>query len=363
MPKHFNFGSIENFRDIGGYFSSYGETSFNLFYRSASLSNASESDLRAIDRLGIKSVIDLREKLAKEKYPDKTKANPRITTYELDVNGNGRIPTDRDDQVDSYFEMLEEPYTARRIILSMCHAPKPLIIHCTAGKDRTGVFVGLLLLANGVSMEDVNADYMASFPYLSQLKANALKNDQNISPVVLEPQTELFPRFWKEFFDKYETIENYFEFIGLSDETYCLFANLLGSQEKSCGVALFKGNKVLVEHMGLGHFSLPKGHVESYDEDEVATARREVLEEIGLTIDINESKSKFIDYSPKRGAVKNVKFFLAKYVSGEIACQAEEVTAAYWLDIDDALRTLTFETDRSIVRWAAVETGLRKIGC
>ena len=53
--------------------------------------------------------------------------------------------------------------------------------------------------------------------------------------------------------------------------------------EQSYGAVVFKGNKILIEHMVQGHISIPKGHVEG-DETPSQTAIREIKEETGLTL-------------------------------------------------------------------------------
>ena len=64
------FESIENFRDLGGYPCDYGETSFGVIYRSATLAYASEKDMGRLAEIGIKTVIDLREDRVKEELPN-----------------------------------------------------------------------------------------------------------------------------------------------------------------------------------------------------------------------------------------------------------------------------------------------------
>ena len=70
--------------------------------------------------------------------PDKTSLDSRFNTVFLPVNGNGRAPSSYEDGIDSYLEMLEDPLKARNIFKAIINSPKPLLLHCTAGKDRTG---------------------------------------------------------------------------------------------------------------------------------------------------------------------------------------------------------------------------------
>lgn len=55
--------------------------------------------------------------------------------------------------------------------------------------------------------------------------------------------------------------------------------------EKSCGIVVFKDNKVLLVHHNLGHYGIPKGHVEFGETDE-ETALREFFEETGISASI-----------------------------------------------------------------------------
>ena len=73
--------------------------------------------------------------------------------------------------------------------------------------------------------------------------------------------------------------------------------------EKSCGAIVFRkfhGNieLLLIKHANGGHWSFPKGHVEE-GETEVETALREVHEETGLTIQLEEGFRQSVEYYPR----------------------------------------------------------------
>ena len=106
MARNYSFEKIENFRDLGGYECRYGETSFGVIYRSATLMDATEADVNKIKRLGIKTILDLREIKAKQEQIGLVEEDPSFQIINLDVNGNGRIPRDWNDGVESYLEML-----------------------------------------------------------------------------------------------------------------------------------------------------------------------------------------------------------------------------------------------------------------
>jgi protein-tyrosine phosphatase len=352
MLRRIPFEKIENFRDLGGYSSFYGETQFGVIYRSGTLSDATSRDVETLAAIGMKSIIDIRDDKSKSEKPDKTLNDARFVSYLLSVNGNGRVPKNAKDQVASYLEMLEEPIQARKIFLTLAHCPKPCVIHCTAGKDRTGCFIAVLLLANGVPFHDVNADYMLSFPYLTRLTAETRKNHPDFPKVVLEPNARFLKRVFDLFSKKYGDVDEYFSAIGISDDDITLLKNLLGKQEKSCGAVVFHEGKILVEHMKLGHYSITKGHVEPLDKSEEDTALREIKEETGVSASILSKKTFSIDYSPYLGIAKHVVFYVAEAKDDETRPQPEEVSAIYWLSPNDAIRTVSHETDKKVILWA-----------
>lgn len=119
-------------------------------------------------------------------------------------------------------------------------------------------------------------------------------------------------------------------------------------REKSCGAVLFRGEEkreYLILKSVKGHWSLCKGHVEG-DETEDETARREIGEETGLTVDFVEQFRQVITYSPYPGCTKDVVFFLARVSGGRLTCQPQEVAEAEFLPYEEGLERLTHASDR-----------------
>ncbi len=357
--RHIHFQKIENFRDLGGYETRFGETRFGVVYRSATLCYATKEDIEKLASLGVKTILDLREERTKKSNPDPMKFDPRFKVVELNVNGNGRIPKDYKDGIDSYLEMLEDPSSARAIFQTILLCEKPMVFHCNAGKDRTGVFAFILLMLAGVHKDDINADYMLSYPCLREMTHETRANHPEVPEHCLTPNIEYLYDVYDAFFKRYGSAEEYLTAIGLQEEEINGLANLLGKQEKSCGAVVFHKGKVLVEHMAMGHYSVPKGHVEKEDADDYATARREIKEELGLEVDFLDGFRHDVVYSPKEGRIKRVIFFAAEAKGTDTVCQKEEVQAAYWLSPEDALRCLTHNSDRDLV-YKAIEFYLKR---
>ena len=125
--------------------------------------------------------------------------------------------------------------------------------------------------------------------------------------------------------------------------------------EKSCGAVLYyeadRTRVYLVEKMLKGHQSLCKGHVEG-NETEHETAAREILEETNLKIRFVDGFREYIEYSPYSDCLKEVVFFLAKTESMNVFAQPEEVSSIFWLSFEEALESLTYESDRAILHKA-----------
>lgn len=118
-------------------------------------------------------------------------------------------------------------------------------------------------------------------------------------------------------------------------------------KEKSCGCVIIENKKVLLIKQTKGHWGFPKGHIED-GESEIETAKREVKEETGLDVEIDERKRYIMEYTTDLGAKKIVVLFLAKVIGGNIRPQIEEVNEIKWLEFDEAIDTITYDNTKEL---------------
>lgn len=122
--------------------------------------------------------------------------------------------------------------------------------------------------------------------------------------------------------------------------------------EKSCGAIVFRkyhGNTelLLIKHANGGHWSFPKGHVESQETEE-ETAVREVKEETGIDIMIDTSFREVVSYSPKKDTVKDVIHFLGMAKNFDFTPQPEEISQIKWVEISRVHQILSYDNDRQL---------------
>ena len=127
------------------------------------------------------------------------------------------------------------------------------------------------------------------------------------------------------------------------------------TKEYSYGAVVYKKNDdetiVLIEHMALGHISIPKGHIEE-GETEEQCAIREIKEETNLDVNLDTSFRYTITYSPKENVTKDVTFFLAMPKDETLIPQLCEVTSLEWVEINKAIEMVTFTTDKETLTQA-----------
>lgn len=215
MQRRVDLDGPSNFRDLGGLpVTGGGSTRFGLAYRADRLCTLSEADLHRLEAAGIRHVFDLRSETEATDFPDLLPAGASYarlpmtsdetfqarTIYERIVDGAIKFYGEAE-MVAGYVRILQNfgPSFAR--IVRQVASGEPVVIHCTAGKDRTGVAVMLLLDLAGVAAEHVVADYALSSqrrPSLQQDHTEAkslrpLLEDYGLDPAQFAPLWEARP--------------------------------------------------------------------------------------------------------------------------------------------------------------------------
>ena len=346
------FEHIENFRDLAQYPCAYGEMKKGVIYRSGSPFHGTEKDLEVLRSHGIRTIIDLRGPVLRKENPHPLEGDPNIRVIPMDVPGGENFPATEDDVAPLYCSFLADPYFMRRFVWNVVSCEKPLLIHCEAGKDRTGTFCLFIEMANGVSREHLMHDYNLSYDgRLRETELRTIAWKPTLEDFVFHMNPATIGKLIDIFYERYGTLQQYFEAMGIPESTAEAFCNLFGVHEESAGATLFHGSKVLVEHMRLGHYSMPKGHLE---EGETATeaALREIKEETGLDARLLEGFETHTFYSPKPGHLKRVTWFVGWVDSEDATPQPEEVERVLFLSPADAMRVLTYQDDRNVLQAA-----------
>lgn len=121
----------------------------------------------------------------------------------------------------------------------------------------------------------------------------------------------------------------------------------------------------LISTKGGSRWQLPKGHSND-GETEADAARREVREETGCDGEVQDDLGEisfwfFIGAGADRRRVrKSVRFFLLRYLGGETKDHDAEVDEARWFAQDTALRTLTFDSERTILKNAVEKIATKR---
>ncbi|KIJ66752.1 hypothetical protein HYDPIDRAFT_85094 [Hydnomerulius pinastri MD-312] len=175
-PPFVTVEGVINIRSVGGFATSNEGlvVKANAFFRSGELSYVTEKGKEQLRALGIKKIFDLRSPTEIKNYNTSAPTiegielvcSPIIPNEALDQEKLRQrlkdFATDeRETFVSVYRENLNLAGRAYGLILAHIrdHPEVPCLVHCTAGKDRTGVFTCLLLMILGVGDEDIAYDH------------------------------------------------------------------------------------------------------------------------------------------------------------------------------------------------------------
>ena len=176
MTRHMDFDGIQNFRDFGGYATACGgRMARGRFFRSASHHRAADADLERLATLGLSVIVDLRQPSEREREPSRRWDGfcaevVENAEQETTVDFHGQVRSADlsaawfyDHAIEFYDRAPYEPRHVdlfRRYFRALAKTDGGLLVHCAAGKDRTGMICALTHHIAGVHRDDILADYL-----------------------------------------------------------------------------------------------------------------------------------------------------------------------------------------------------------
>lgn len=121
-------------------------------------------------------------------------------------------------------------------------------------------------------------------------------------------------------------------------------------KEKSCGVVIYNDKKevLVLKHRSGNHYDFCKGHIED-NETEIQCALREVKEETGLDVFIRPGFKVYTHYVINYQSYKTVCWFTGEK-HNDLSIQISEISEYRWLNYEQALNTITYETSKNVLR-------------
>ena len=235
--------SVANLRDLGGWRTRDGRmVRHGLLFRSAELDKLADDDLQAFERLGIRTIYDLRTEVERAAQPDRVPDGVEHVVIDVLADSSSsaaaaqaiEIPSDPKKAeellgqgravqlyISAYREVVHLPSALdgyRRIFSDIAWPQhRPALFHCTTGKDRTGWAAAAMLMLLGVSDSDVMHEYMLSNDELMPLVQpmfdtfKAAGGDPELLRPVLGVDQDYLQASITEMRRRFGTIEGYFE--------------------------------------------------------------------------------------------------------------------------------------------------------
>lgn len=195
--RYLDFEGTTNFRDLGGYVGHNGKTvKWGQIFRADALNKLTDKDIALLEAMKLKTIVDFRS--PKEIVDNEDKAikdtvyfnlNPKAEVAQLASASptNDKQKIDKllsianSDQGESYFldhiddmakqmrKLVSDPVAISQyqklMELLLADDGAPLVYHCRGGKDRTGIATMYILLALGVSKDQIYSDYILTNTY------------------------------------------------------------------------------------------------------------------------------------------------------------------------------------------------------
>jgi protein-tyrosine phosphatase len=242
-----------NFRDLGGLPAAGGRRlRHRMVYRSEGPASFAEDHQRELTALGFRLICDLRADVERRKAPHTWENSARLLN--LDITNDLRTETNqgwtalRDDpseagarkaMIVNYAAIPAAVHPHIGLLIDAIAAGEtPVLIHCTAGKDRTGVLIAILLTALGVAEDRIIEDYKRSDVFAKNLRlggsiAHAFNETFGFVPgeETINAMIGVFPEFLQAALDEitrgWGSIDAYLETAGVDADRLAAFRAVL----------------------------------------------------------------------------------------------------------------------------------------
>ena len=207
-------GSV-NFRDLGGYETADGRRlKWGQVFRSDNLGRLTDRDVDYINKMGIRMVCDFRTPAEVKKMPDRRPSGEDCKYLHLPIKHGEYDPANTFERIKNgdidwmtesfmikgYLKNIEKFAPLWSEFFNSLAEPKnrPLVFHCTGGKDRAGVCAALVLLVLGVSEEIVIEDHSLSNIFIAGVLKNIYAqlqsygvDSEKVSPYFTAPRSAI----------------------------------------------------------------------------------------------------------------------------------------------------------------------------
>lgn len=225
MASRIDLPVTYNFREVSGYQTPDGSIAAGRLYRSDALHRVDETGRERFASLGISTVIDLRDDSERRDAPSQLEgidvelvANPILDPEAAPAHW-GDVTLSR-----MYHHIVDERGAQLvQALRGVSAASGAALVHCTAGKDRTGLTVAFALLTAGVDRDDVIADYAMTESnlagswvddMLAQMKRFGVEATPAVVELVSASPAELMDQILSRVESEYGGAERYLDRLG-----------------------------------------------------------------------------------------------------------------------------------------------------
>ncbi|WNF41559.1 tyrosine-protein phosphatase [Rhodococcus sp. SG20037] len=228
--RRLDLNGTYNFRDVGGYATRDGlSTKWNKLFRADALHRLDQADREILRARGLAFVIDLREQEELDTAPNALGGldlqQLHLPIFESEMNS-------RETSLDLaaiYAKVIDQcGVRLVRAVRAIAESDdSAVLVHCTAGKDRTGLVVALALAAVGVDYRDIVADYSLSEVMLAgewatamavRMREYGIGDGENLAQLVGASPAALMRASLQTIDDSYGSASDYLLAHGMSSE-------------------------------------------------------------------------------------------------------------------------------------------------